>query len=236
MREAIRRLKAEGVEAVAVCFLFSFLNPTHEQRVRAILREQFPQAYLSLRSEVAPMFREYESFSTTAINAYLGPKVSSYIGRLAASIQEKGIPCQVRLMQSQGGVATTEAAAERPVSILMSGPVAGLMGGIWAGKLAGFDNVITLDVGGTSADIGVAPRGETRMRHLLDSLSAGYHLMVPMVDVDTIGAGGGSIAYVDAGESSGWGRRAPGPIRARPAMTAAGSNRPRPTPSWPWEG
>lgn len=199
VREVVRRLKADEVEAVAVCFLFSFLNPAHEQRVRAILQEELPEAYLSLRSEVAPTFREYESFSTTAINAYLGPKTSSYIGHLADSLREKGIPCEVRLMQSQGGVATIDAAGERPVSILMSGPVAGLVGGIWAGKSGGFTNVITLDVGGTSADIGVAPRGETRMRHVLDAISGGYHMTTPMVDVDTIGAGGGSIAYVDAG-------------------------------------
>lgn len=199
VRAAARRLKEEGLEAVAVCFLFSFLNPAHERRVRDILLEELPQAFLSLRSEVAPTFREYESFSTTAVNAYLGPKVSFYIGHLASTLKEQGIPCEVRLMQSQGGAATPEAASERPVSIAMSGPVAGLVGGIWAGRLAGFSNVITLDVGGTSADIGVAPRGETRMRHLLDCMAGGYHLTIPMVDVDTIGAGGGSLAYVDAG-------------------------------------
>ena len=102
-------------------------------------------------------------------------------------------------MQSSGGMATVEAATQRPVNLLMSGPVAGLIGGIWAGKVAGFDNVVTLDMGGTSADIGVAAGGQLRMRHLLDTKIGDYQAMVPMVDIDTIGAGGGSIAYVDEG-------------------------------------
>src|SRR2546428_4160484 len=102
-------------------------------------------------------------------------------------------------MQSAGGMATVESAAQRPVNLLMSGPVAGLIGGIWAGRMAGFDNVVTLDMGGTSADIGVAAEGRLRMRHLLDTKVGDYQAMVPMVDIDTIGAGGGSIAYVDAG-------------------------------------
>ena len=102
-------------------------------------------------------------------------------------------------MQSSGGMATVESAAQRPVNLLMSGPVAGLIGGIWAGRVAGFDNVVTLDIGGTSADIGVAAGGELRMRHLLDTKIGDYQAMVPMVDIDTIGAGGGSIAVVDEG-------------------------------------
>ena len=102
-------------------------------------------------------------------------------------------------MQSSGGTVGARAASAKPVSLLMSGPVAGLIGGIWAGRMAGHEDVITLDMGGTSADIGVAPGGELRMRHLVDTTVAGYQAMMPMVDVDTIGAGGGSIAYVDRG-------------------------------------
>src|SRR6478735_8128485 len=114
-------------------------------------------------------------------------------------MEDAGFDSIVRLMQSSGGTVGPEAALARPVSLLMSGPVAGLIGGIWAGRMAGHENVITLDMGGTSADIGVAPGGELRMRHLVDTSVAGYQAMVPMVDVDTIGAGGGSIAYVDSG-------------------------------------
>ena len=198
-RERVRQLKEAQVEAVAVCFLFSFLNPVHEQRVAEIVREEFPEAFLSVSSEVVPQYREYERFSTVGLNAYIGPKVSSYVARLQDELESLGIRTGLHLMTSASGVATTEAAIKRPVTLLMSGPVAGVVGGIWAGKQSGYDNVITLDVGGTSADIGLAQDGRLRMKHLLDTKVGPYQAMIPMVDVDTIGAGGGSIAYVDAG-------------------------------------
>ncbi|MFN0155423.1 MAG: hydantoinase B/oxoprolinase family protein [Gaiella sp.] len=199
VRERVGQLREAGVEAVAVCFLHSYLNPAHEQRVKEILQEEFPEAFLSISNEVLPLYREFERFSTVALNAYVGPKVSRYVGRFADAMEEAGFRHGVQLMQSSGGMATVEAAATRPVNLLMSGPVAGLIGGIWAGKVAGFDNVVTLDIGGTSADIGVAAGGQLRMRHLLDTKIGDYQAMVPMVDIDTIGAGGGSIAYVDQG-------------------------------------
>ena len=199
VRERVRELRAAGVEAVAVCFLHSYLNPVHEQRVKEILLEEFPEAYLSVSNEVLPLYREFERFSTVALNAYVGPKVSRYVARFADAMREAGFRHGVQLMQSSGGMATVESAAQRPVNLLLSGPVAGLIGGIWAGRMAGFDNVVTLDIGGTSADIGVAAGGQLRMRHLLDTKIGDYQAMVPMVDIDTIGAGGGSIAYVDQG-------------------------------------
>jgi N-methylhydantoinase A/oxoprolinase/acetone carboxylase beta subunit len=198
-REQVRRLKAEGVEAVAVCFLFSFLNPDHEARVAAIVREEFPEAFLSVSSEVLPQYREYERFSTVCLNAYIGPRVATYVRRLEDELRGMGVRTGVHLMTSASGVATAEAATRRPVNLLMSGPVAGVVGGIWAGRQAGYQNVITLDVGGTSADIGLAQEGRLRMKHLLDTKVGPYQAMIPMVDVDTIGAGGGSIAYVDQG-------------------------------------
>ena len=197
-REQVRKLKEAQVEAVAVCFLFSFLNPSHEQRVAEIVREEFPEAFLSVSSEVLPQYREYERFSTVGLNAFIGPKVGSYVNRLQEELTELGVRTGLHLMTSASGVATAEAAAKRPVNLLMSGPVAGVVGGIWAGRLAGHANVITLDVGGTSADIGLAQDGKLRMKHLLDTKVGPYQAMIPMVDVDTIGAGGGSIAYVDA--------------------------------------
>jgi len=199
VREKVRELKDAGVEAVAVCLLHSYLNPAHEQRIKQIVAEEFPEAYLSVSSDVVPLYREFERFSTTALNAYVGPKVSRYLDRLARAVKDLGYCREVLLMQSSGGMVPLTAAAEQPVSLLMSGPVGGLIGGIWAGQNAGFDNVFTLDIGGTSADIGVAPGGELRMRHLLDTKVGDYQAMVPMVDIDTIGAGGGSIAYVDEG-------------------------------------
>ncbi|MEZ5100088.1 MAG: hydantoinase/oxoprolinase family protein [Thermoleophilia bacterium] len=198
-REQVRKLKEAGVEAVAVCFLFSFLNPAHEARVAEILREEFPEAFLSVSSEVLPQYREYERFSTVCLNAFVGPKVARYVRRLEDELRSLGVAHGVHLMTSASGVATAEGAIARPVNLLMSGPVAGVVGGIWAGRQAGYDNVITLDVGGTSADIGLAQHGRLRMKHLLDTKVGPYQAMIPMVDVDTIGAGGGSIAYVDAG-------------------------------------
>jgi N-methylhydantoinase A/oxoprolinase/acetone carboxylase beta subunit len=198
-REQVRRLKEMGVDAVAVCFLFSFLNGEHERRVAEIVREEFPEAFLSVSSEVLPQYREYERFSTVALNAFVGPKVAGYVRRLEDELRSLGVRTGLHLMSSASGVVTAQGAVERPVNLLMSGPVAGVVGGIWVGRQAGFENVITLDVGGTSADIGLSQGGNLRMKHLLDTRVGPYQAMIPMVDVDTIGAGGGSIAYMDGG-------------------------------------
>ncbi len=199
VRERARALRDAGVEAIAICLLHSYLNPDHEARIKQIVLEEHPDCYVSVSHEVLPLYREYERFSTVALNAYVGPKVSKYLMRFDEAMREAGLQRSVQLMQSSGGMTGIEAAAERPVNLLMSGPVAGLIGGIWAAKLSGFDDVVTLDIGGTSADIGVAAGGALRMRHLLDTKVGDYQVMVPMVDIDTIGAGGGSIAYVDEG-------------------------------------
>ena len=200
VRERVRELREAGVDAVAVCLLHSYLNPAHEQRVKEIVLEELPGAYLSVSSEVLPLYREFERFSTVCLNAYVGPKVSRYVADFDKAMAAEGFKHGVQLMQSSGGMATTESATQKPVNLLTSGPVAGLIGGIWAGKTAGYENVVTLDMGGTSADIGVASGGQLRMRHLLDTKVGDYQAMVPMVDIDTIGAGGGSIAYVDEGD------------------------------------
>ena len=199
VRAAIAKLRKAKVEAVAVCFMFSFLNPAHEKRVGEIIREEWPEVFLSLSHEVIPQYREYERFSTTCLNCYVGPKTTSYIRNLIAEMKNKQFRTELHLMQANGGVATAQGAIERPITLLMSGPVAGLIGGIWASNLSGYQNAITLDVGGTSADIGVAPDGRMAMKHLLETKIGDYQAMVPMADIDTIGAGGGSIAYVDKG-------------------------------------
>lgn len=199
VRAAVRQLVAEGVEAIAVCFLTSYLNPAHEFRAGEIVAEEAPGIFISLSHQIVQQYREYERFSTTALNAFVGPKTARYLGRLADTLTERGLKADLHLMQSSGGCATVEAASRHPVTLLMSGPAGGLLGGIWAGRSAGYDSVITLDVGGTSADIGVAPGGELRFKHLLDTKIGAYHAMVPMAEVDAIGAGGGSIAYVDPG-------------------------------------
>jgi 5-oxoprolinase (ATP-hydrolysing) len=225
-RERVRQLRDAGVEAIAVCLLHSYLNPMHEQAVKQIVQEEFPEAYLSVSSEVVPLYREFERFSTTALNAYVGPKVSKYLDRLASEVKALGFGREVLLMQSSGGMTPISQAARQPVSLLMSGPVGGLIGGIWAGKQAGFENVFTLDIGGTSADIGVAQGGALRMRHLLDTKVGDYQAMVPMVDIDTIGAGGGSIAFVDDG---GVFRVGPQSAGARPGPACYGHGGTEPT-------
>jgi N-methylhydantoinase A/oxoprolinase/acetone carboxylase beta subunit len=222
-REQVHRLKGAGVEAVSVCFLFSFVNPEHERRVAEIVREEFPEAFLSVSSEVLPQYREYERFSTVCLNAYIGPKVATYVSRLQDELTRLGVRTGVHLMTSASGVATAEAAVGRPVNLLMSGPVAGVVGGIWAGRQAGFENVITLDVGGTSADIGLAQEGRLRMKHLLDTKVGPYQAMIPMVDVDTIGAGGGSIAYVDQGGIFRVGPRSAGAVPGPAAYNRGGT-------------
>ena len=226
VRAAIRKLKKAGVEAVAVCFMFSFLNPAHERRAGEIVREEWPEVFLSLSHEIIPQYREYERFSTTCLNAYVGPKTAGYIENLDQGLKEQQFRSELHLMQANGGVATSQGAAVRPVTLLMSGPVAGLIGGIWAANLAGHKNVITLDVGGTSADIGVAPAGQMSMKHLLDSKVGAYQAMIPMVDIDTIGAGGGSIAYVDKGGLFRVGPRSAG---AAPGPCCYGRGGERPT-------
>lgn len=199
VRQAVRKMKEEKVEAIAVCFLFSFLNPAHEERVREIIEEEYPEVYLSLSCEVLPQFREYERFTTTGLNAYIGPTTSRYIRSLEKTLRDQGYTANVHLMQSFGGVASTEAAQKKPVNLLLSGPVGGVLGAIWTTKLTPIQNVITLDIGGTSADISVLANLKPTMKHLLDTKVGGYSAMVPMIDVGTIGAGGGSIAYIDEG-------------------------------------
>ncbi len=200
VREAVKKMKQDGISAIAVCFMFSFLNPTHEKRVKEIILEEIPEAYVSLRSEIAPQFREYESFTTTCLNSYVGPKTASYIENLMATLKENGFTnANLHLMQSAGGIATGEAAAIKPVNLLMSGPVGGVLGAVWTTQLTDIKNIITLDIGGTSADLSVISDLKPGMKHLLDTHVGGFTAMVPMIDISTIGAGGGSIAYIDDG-------------------------------------
>ncbi len=199
VRREVRLLRERGVAAIAVAFLHAYRNPAHEQRTKEIILEEYPEVFISLSSEVASQYREYERFSTTALNAFIGPKTSRYIENLAAKADAAGVGDDVHLMTSAGGLVTARSASEIPVSLLTSGVVAGLLGGCAIGAASGHPSVITLDVGGTSADIGVAPDGQLRMKHLLDTRIGDYHAMVPMAEVDTIGAGGGSVAFIDEG-------------------------------------
>jgi len=199
VREAAELLKERGVEAVIICYLFSFLNSEHERRTKEIVRGVLPDTYVSCSSEVVDVIREYERFSTAAMNAFVGPSTSYYLRNLEQALRSNGIGAQIRVMQSNGGVTTIEGAAERPVTILMSGPAGGVIGGKWAGDMSATKNLITIDIGGTSADISVIPNGSVRIMNPRDTQVGGYPILVPMIDLVTIGAGGGSIAYIDGG-------------------------------------
>jgi N-methylhydantoinase A len=199
VRRVALELKAAGVRSIAVCLLFSYVNDAHEQRVAELVREVYPEAFVTTSASIFAQFREFERFTTACINAFVGPKVQRYVESLVERLRAAGVGAAPHLMRSNGGAATAEMAAEKPVTLLLSGPAAGVLGGAWVGKQAGREKLITFDVGGTSADIGiVTPRGfaEASAR---DTWIAGFPVMVPIIDIHTIGAGGGSIAYVDAG-------------------------------------
>jgi N-methylhydantoinase A len=197
VRAAARELRDEGVEAVAVCFLFSYLNPEHERRAAEIVREEMPDAFITTSADIVPQFREFERFTTACMSAFVGPKTGQYLERLGSALSREGVGSDLHVMMSSGGLASVRSAAERPVTLLLSGPAAGILGGQWAGELADRRRLITFDMGGTSADIGIVTEqgiGEASAR---DTWVGGYPLLVPMLDVHTIGAGGGSIAFVD---------------------------------------
>lgn len=218
-RTAIDFLADQGVEAIAVCFLFSFLNPAHETKVREIAAQRHPNLFVTCSHEVSPLHREYERFSTTALNAYVGPSTANYIERFDRALAETGMGGGLRLMTSAGGLIGTRTAKDKPVSLLLSGPVGALIKGVEIGKAIGRPGVITLDVGGTSADVGVAPGGRLLHKHILDTRIGDYDAMVPMVDLATIGAGGGSIASVDEAGMFSVGPRSAG---ARPGPACFG--------------
>ena len=199
VRAAARTLADQGVEAVLVGFLFSYVNPAHERRAAEILREELPEVFVTTSSEVAPQFREFERFTTAAMSAFIGPKVRRYISELQNTLSHEGLRGELHVMTSSGGVATPGMIAQKPASTLLSGLVAGVRGGAFVGRHAGTDRLITLDIGGTSADIGIVVDGRLTDADARSASIAGFPVMLPMIDIHTIGAGGGSIAYLDRG-------------------------------------
>jgi N-methylhydantoinase A len=190
-------VEQQGVEAFAVTLLFSFRNPAHEQRIRELILGVDPELGVSLSSEVDPMFREYERTVVTAFDAYVRPVIERYVSELGGELRSIGIEAPVQIMQSRGGITSATLVTERPVSVLLSGPAAGVIGGKFAGERSGYGNLITIDIGGTSADISLVAAGKPLLS--TEGRIDGYPLRVPMVDVNTIGAGGGSLAWIDAG-------------------------------------
>jgi N-methylhydantoinase A len=226
LRCTARSLVAEGVEAMLVGFLFSYVNPAHERRAAEILREEMPDAFVTTSSDVAPQFREFERFTTGAMSAFIGPKVRRYITQLQNELHDQGLKGELHVMTSSGGLATPEMIAQKPASTLLSGLVAGVRGGAWVGSHIGADRLITLDIGGTSADIGIVLDGRLTEADARSASIAGFPVMLPMIDIHTIGAGGGSIAYVDRGGAF---RVGPESAGADPGPAAYGNGGDRPT-------
>ncbi|MFQ5895365.1 MAG: hydantoinase/oxoprolinase N-terminal domain-containing protein, partial [Nitrospinota bacterium] len=209
-QEAIRELSAQGVESVAVCFLHAYANDAHERRLEELLREMLPGVPVSLSSRVLPKMREYERTATTVVNAYLQPLVQGYLENLQAGLRAAGLGAPLRLMQSNGGLLSAGVTTERPVHLVESGPAAGVIAALGVARQMDMQNALTLDVGGTTAKASIIEGGElswtaeievgaeiSRGSRLIKG--AGYPIGLPTVDIAEVGAGGGSVAWLEAG-------------------------------------
>jgi N-methylhydantoinase A len=221
---AVKDLRAAGVEAVAVSLLFSFLNPAHEEAVRALIERKWPEVYLSVSSETLPVIREYERTSTIVLNAYVGPILTRYLERLEARLAECRFGGVLLIMQSNGGVANPGAARKFSAGTLLSGPAAAPATGLFYGRPHETENLITLDMGGTSCDICVVKDGDPRVT--TEGQLGGYRIASPIIDIHTLGAGGGSIAWIDDGGMLQVGPRSAG---ARPGPICYGRGGEEPT-------
>jgi N-methylhydantoinase A/oxoprolinase/acetone carboxylase beta subunit len=196
VRRAVRALQAQAVQAIAVCYLFSFVNPAHERRTREIVAELAPEISVSLSSDVDPTFREYERLCVTAFDAYLGPVVKRYLAGLADTLRGLGVPGVPLIMRSRGGIVSAALAAQQPVTLFLSGPAGGVIGAAFAAERSGVRDFVSLDMGGTSNDVALVRDGAPLLAS--EGAIGPYPVRTPMVDVNTIGAGGGSIAWIDA--------------------------------------
>ena len=196
---ACRALAAAGVEAVAICLLHSYVDPAHERIAGAMVGEALPHAYLSLSHDILREYREFERASTTVVNAYIGPKVGGYVKNLKSRLGEAGFAGELSIMRSNGGVMTPEVATACPVAMMESGPVGGIIASARVGAKLGFANVISFDMGGTTAKTSLVRDGEPTLApgYYVGGYASGHPVMLPMIDVVEVGAGGGSIAWTD---------------------------------------
>jgi N-methylhydantoinase A len=223
-RDVVRRLKDQGVQAIAVCTLFAFLNPTHEQRIRELVLEEYPGCFVSISSEILPQVREYERTSTTAVNAYVGPVLARYLTNLQDKLADAGLPREVLITQSNGGVMSAGYALDHGAATLLSGPSAGAVGGKFFGSQLEMPDLIVMDMGGTSYDVSLIKDGAYAMT--TEGEVARYRVALPMIDIHTIGAGGGSIAHLDQGNMLKVGPQSAG---ADPGPACYGKGGARPT-------
>jgi len=192
---AAARLREAGMQAVAICFLHAYRNPEHERRAAEIVRAEMPDAYISISSDVLPEFREFERFSTTVINAYVGPRMDRYLERFIARLEDVGFTTAPRTIHSNGGLMSIDTVRAFPVRTCLSGPAAGVVGAAKVALASGFGDIVTYDVGGTSTDVSLVRDG--RPAFTTSRLVADYPVRCPMLDINVIGAGGGSIAALD---------------------------------------
>ncbi|MFP3928159.1 MAG: hydantoinase/oxoprolinase family protein [Desulfobacteraceae bacterium] len=193
----IKEIKKKGVGSIAVSLLHSYANPIHEKKLLSIIERIHPEAYVTLSSDVLPEFREYERTSTICINSFVMPKVNNYVEFLDGRLRELGVASELYIMQSNGGVITAEMAREMSARTVLSGPAGGVLTGVLLSGSTEYKNVITIDIGGTSSDISLIEKGIPRLT--TESQIGGYPIKLPMIDINTIGAGGGSIAWIDSG-------------------------------------
>ena len=195
--KTIEEIKKENVAAVAVCLLHSYINPSHERELKELLEQEMPGVKISLSSETVPEIREYERMSTTVLNSYVHPVMENYLNQLDEELKKIGFHEEIHVMQSNGGIMSRKMASEQCINTAVSGPAAGVVGSVNIAKLAGSENVITVDMGGTSFDICLAYKGVFSLTKQTEI--GGHAIKVPMIDIHTIGAGGGSIAWIDPG-------------------------------------
>ena len=192
-------LKSEGVEAIAVCFLHAYAFPEHERKVGEVLKARLPGVYVSLSHEILREYREYERTSTTVVNSYIGPRMSGYVNGLAQRLKDIGFKGDLAIMQSNGGVMSPDVATQKPVTMMESGPVGGIIASAEIGQALGYENVISFDMGGTTAKASLIREGQASMAegYYVGGYAGGDAVMAPVVDVVEVGAGGGSIAWID---------------------------------------
>ena len=188
--------RRHNIEAIAVCYLYSFSYPRHEQRTGEIIKALFPELFVSLSSEVSPRYREFERTMITTFDAYMRPAIEMFMHNLERVLSDFGLRAEVRIMQSRGGVTSTRIAAQRPINLFLSGPAGGVVGAARIAESSGYANVITLDIGGTSSDVALVSGGRPTIN--ANGEIADYTVPVSMVGVSTIGAGGGSVLWIDA--------------------------------------
>ncbi|MEL7234094.1 MAG: hydantoinase/oxoprolinase family protein, partial [Chloroflexota bacterium] len=193
----IEKVQAENIESIAVCFVHAFTNPAHELQAKAILAAALPDVAISLSHELAREWREYERASTAVMNSYIAPIVQRYLKSLEANLSDSGLSIPVHIMQSNGGVTRAETAREQPIHTLLSGPVGGTIGGAALAEQIGKPNLLCVDMGGTSFDMSLIVDGKPSISN--EAELEGLPLLLSLVEIHTIGAGGGSIAWLEAG-------------------------------------